>query len=154
MRKTIVIILIACAIPLYSYNIYLLLRSPSGESDKNVSISTAESLDSWIVKVNAVSFTAIDRDPFFPYRPKINTTPTVKPVRVKPPTPKKVIQQPSLKITGIMWSPTNPVAMVVLPNGTGSAVKQGGVYSDITVKKIERNRIQIGYQGQLFWVEK
>jgi type II secretory pathway component PulC len=154
MRKTIVIILIACAVPLYSYNIFLLLRSSSGENGKNVSVSSAESIDSWIVKVNAVSFTATDRDPFFPYKPKISTAAAVKPVKVQPSAPKKVIQQPSIKITGIMWSQTNPVAMVVLPSGAGSAVRQGGVYGDVTVKKIERNRIQIGYQGQLFWVEK
>jgi type II secretory pathway component PulC len=152
MRKTIVIILIACAVPLYSYNLYLLLRSSSGESRESSAITSFESFDSWIVKVNAVSFSAADRDPFFPYKPKTNVAPVEKPVQAKPPAPKKEVLQPSLKITGIMWSQENPVAMVVLPNGASSVVKQGGIYADIAIKKIERNRIQIGYQGQSFWI--
>lgn len=152
MRKTIVIILIACAVPLYSYNLYLLLRSSSGESRESSAITSFGSFDSWIVKVNAVSFSAADRDPFFPYKPKTNAAPVEKPVQTKPPAPKKEVQQPSLKITGIMWSQENPVAMVVLPNGASCVVKRGGIYTDIAIKKIERNRIQIGYQGQSFWI--
>lgn len=155
MKKTIVIILILCAIPLYSYNIYLLIHSPEGKNNSTVSESDIESFDSWILKASAVTFTASDRDPFSPYK-KDNSPPVEKiqkQEKIKEP-PQKVIQQPSMKITGIMWSPTNPVAMVVLPNGSSTVVKQGGVYNDITVKKIEKNRLQIVYLRQSFFIEK
>jgi hypothetical protein len=155
MKKTIVIILILCAIPLYSYNIYLLIHSPKSNHNLTVTESDIESFDSWILKASAVTFTVSDRDPFSPF--KKDNSPVVEkiqqPEKIKE-SPKKAVQQPSMKITGIMWSPTNPVAMVVLPNGSSSVVKQGGVYNDITVKKIEKSRLQIVYQGQLFFIEK
>jgi hypothetical protein len=44
--------------------------------------------------------------------------------------------------------------MVVLPNGSSTVVKQGGIYNDITVKKIEKSRLQIVYMGQTFFIEK
>jgi Tfp pilus assembly protein PilP len=158
MRKTIIIILILCAVPLYSYNIYLLLWSSPGANKSSASQAKVELADSWFIKTNAVTFVQSSRDPFSPYKTTSLAIPTEK-KETRPETSKQIvikkeIQQPSLKITGIMWSESNPVAMVVLPNGNGSVVKQGGVYSDITVKKIERNRLQITYQGQSFWVEK
>jgi type II secretory pathway component PulC len=155
MKKTILIILILCAIPLYSYNIYLLIHSPDGNKNNTVSESDIESFDSWILKASAVTFTASDRDPFSPYK-KDNSLPVEKvqqQEKIKE-LPKKVIPQPSMKITGIMWSSTNPVAMVVLPNGSSTVVKQGGIYNDITVKKIEKSRLQIVYMGQTFFIEK
>jgi hypothetical protein len=155
MKKTIVIILMLCAIPLYSYNIYLLIHSPKNGITSIATETDTELFDSWILKASAVTFTISDRDPFSPLKKGI--TPAVEKVqqqeKIKEPS-KKAIQPPSMKITGIMWSPSNPVAMVVLPNGSSTVVKQGGVYNDITVKKIEKNRVLIAYQEQLFFIEK
>ncbi|HEX2957294.1 MAG TPA: hypothetical protein VHO70_10710 [Chitinispirillaceae bacterium] len=156
MKKTIVIILMLCAIPLYSYNIFLLIHSPKSGNTNTATETNIESFDSWILKASAVTFTVSDRDPFSPL--KKSNTPSVgkvqQPDKIKKGSPKKVIQPPSMKITGIMWSLTNPVAMVVLPNGSSTVVKQGGIYNDITVKRIEKNRLQIAYQEQLFFIEK
>ena len=61
---------------------------------------------------------------------------------------------PSIRITGIMWNPTSPVAMVSMPDGASTVAKAGMTIGEVTFKKIEKNRIQVAYNGKDFWIDR
>lgn len=157
MKKALLIILILIAIPLYSYDFYLLLGGYfSGSQTIRQSISETESDILNVFPVQKVSFTVSGRSPFLPYEVKAKPKPVVVKKRKPkpPPKPKVEIKPPSIAITGIMWNPENPVAMINLPSGQSAVAKKGQVYGDITIENIEQNRIGILYKGKKFWINR
>jgi hypothetical protein len=157
MKKRILILLIILAIPLYSYNIYLLVRNTFSPAEKtNLKNDVQQSFDQLIHRSRNVVFTKKDRSPFSSHKDIVavkNIIQEKRPVPV-PVTPRKQVTKPSITLTGIMWSPKNPLAMILLPDGTSAIGKEGGIYGTITIKKIEQNRIQVLHEKNLFWIER
>lgn len=156
MRKTLFIILILIAIPLYSYDLYLLLggyfSSPS-TTRRNMPEKNTDPLN--VFPVRKVTFSVSGRSPFLPYAAESKPAPVVKKRKPRPrPKPTVEIKPPAIDITGIMWNPSNPVAMINLPNGRSAVAKKGQVYGDITIEKIEQNRIGVLYKGKKFWINR
>ena len=156
MKKTILILLILCAIPLYSYNVFLLVKGILPHSGKKSTPAVIEqSFDQLLLHSQKVVFVKSGRSPFLAFKEK---PPVPKQISVKKTSkhiiPTKAPQKPAIKITGIMWSASNPLAMVILPDGSSTIVKEKNVYGDILVKKIEKNRIQVILNKTSFWIDK
>lgn len=117
--------------------------------DRNLSI------DKLVLNTIPVSFKKGNRDPFSPYKKEPVKTVVVtqkKPVKDIP--KKEPPKPPSITITGIMWNPSNPIAMVKMPDGASTVAKPGVVVGNITFRKIEQNRILVTNEGKDFWIER
>ena len=160
MRKTILILLILAAIPLYSWNAFTVIRfvmtgSKGGPATKPSMVSPLAAQD-LILTARPVSFTEGEKSPFVPFKRK--PEPVQPRQQPRKPQPKKVIAPeeppPKITITGIMWNPDNPIAMLTLPAGNSVVAKSGSEFGDITIKKVERNRVQFLWKGKTYWVDK
>lgn len=160
MKKVITILLICIAVPVYIWDAWLIIGGMSGKPLKSkISATQSESIsaDLSFANLRIVHFEKKGKSPFIAY--KVKPKPVVKRVPVKK---KKVVKKPKteakpprIKITGIMWNPSNPIAMVTLPNGTSTVARVGQtIAGSIEVKKIEKNRMQIVYKGNVFWIRK
>lgn len=157
MRKKLIIILICIAVPIYTYNMWLIVNaffrgSPKENTEEfNKSLKAELSFPS----LQVVHFEEKGKSPFLPYKSKPKPVIRKKAVRQKDRTPKAEAKPPRIKITGIMWNPSNPVAMVSLPDGTSTVAKAGQTLAgSIEVKKVEKNRIKIVCKGNVFWIKK
>ncbi len=160
MRKTFIIALVLVALPLYSYNAFLLLRSVfPGREDRTAAVKSGKSslsMERLLAAAAPVRFEPGGRDPFTLYAEKPKPTPAKIPVIVnKPKTDKKEIAPPPIVITGIMWHPDNPVATIKLPTGASSLVRAGQrIGDDLIVKRIERKSVTVEFGGKEFTVER
>jgi len=158
MKKTVTIILILIAIPLYVWDGYLIYRVWAPTSTVHLRELTDDQKNIDYLTVHAarsVSFTEQGRSPFLAYkpRPKPKVVPRKK-VQPKPKVVKKVLP-PRIVITGIMWNPTSPMAMVTLPDGSSTVARAGmRLNGEIEVKTIERTRMEIMYKKKTFWITK
>ena len=155
MKKILTILLVITAIPLYTYDLFLLLQNvfPSMGKDKTYKTEEHISYDKLLVSAAPVKFEVKGRSPFVPQ--KIVPKPVVKAVPKQTAAPaKEPPKPPSIVITGIMWDPSNPVAMLTLPDGSSTVAKAGQSFGAITIKKIEKNRIQIISDGTQFWINR
>lgn len=157
MRKKLIIILICIAIPVYIYNAWLITGGffrggpEIAEDGSKKPIKTELSLPS----MRIVRFTEKGKSPFVPYKVKPKPVVSKRTVKPKVRKPKTEAKPPKIKITGIMWNPSNPMAMVTLPDGTSTVAKAGQTLAgSIEVKKIEKNGIKIVYKGNSFWIKK
>jgi len=90
------------------------------------------------------------RDPFQSYLYAQKPAPVVpKSAAVK--APPKVIDPPKAVLGGILWG-DEPVA-ILKQDGQTELVKQGGTAWDLTVIKIEKNRVTVRRQGHAFTLE-
>lgn len=158
-RKILLVVLILIAVPVYVYDSFLVWRlvadrtddRPSGESAETISVEALSNYPS-------SRYEKKGRSPFLAYaqkpKPKPKPTPSRRPVR-RVSKPEKTVIAPSVTITGIMWNESNPMAMLTLPGGSSTAARVGQALSGgINVVKIERNRIQVEYEGKRFWIER
>jgi hypothetical protein len=159
MNRRLLVFLVIIAAGLYSYVAFLLTGgthdTPAKKSSTNITKNI--SIDNLVLHSVMVHFKKSDRDPFLPYeekpvqtvvkneKPKGSLVPVIK---KEPPKP------PSIIITGIMWNPTSPVAMVTMPNGANTVAKTGVTIDEITFRKIEKNRIQVTSNGKDFWIDR
>ncbi len=156
MKKLVTIILVIAAIPLYSYNVYLLIKGFIGSATENTQVQqyTDHPISFSTLKVQ---FIPGGKSPFLAYAAVPLPKPIQKEIKTKPiaPVPKKeLIEKPEIKITGIMWNPDNPIAMINLPDGTSVVARNGQVFGDIAITKIEQNKINIVFKGKQFSVER
>ena len=148
MKKTLIILLIVIAIPLYSYNVYILLQGTlSGNAEKQVSDKKATyDIHELIASTAPVHFEKKGRSPFFPYpvsdKPPISEK---KMTSAKPLALKEQPKAPAITINGIMWNPQNPVAMISMPDGSSTLAKAGQIIAGITIKKIEKTGIVVEF---------
>lgn len=159
MKKVLTILLICIIVPVYIWDVWLIVGGLYGKSAK--SSSTGKQVESIVddisfANLRIVHFEKKGKSPFIAY--KVKPKPVVKKAPVKKKVvkkPKEQVKPPRITITGIMWNPSNPVAMVTLPNGTSTVAKVGQTIADsIEVKKIEKSRMQIVYKGNVFWIKK
>lgn len=157
MRKKLVILLIFIAVIVYGYNIWLIVRGVYG-GGSSVPVETGNKPVKEHIELpgmRVVHFEEKGKSPFTAYKE------APKPVVVNKPVQPKIVRQsteakpPRIQITGIMWNPSNPMAMVTLPDGSSAVAKAGqSLAGGIEVKKVEKERIQIVYEGNVFWIKK
>jgi len=158
MKKTTVTILIIIAIPLYVYNILVLVGGLQKKSKENGKIHEEQSfsLDQLVLNATPVKFESnIGKNPFDLYKkkPVVQKKPT--PVKkVKPKIKKEPPKPPSITITGIIWNPKSPVAMLSLPDGSSVVAKDGQEFGNVKIKKIEQNRVAVVSEGTVFWIKR
>lgn len=158
MRKILTILLIVIAIPLYAWDVYLLLAGfHGGGRGGDESVPAAAAVETpRMAALPVVRFVKKGRSPFLAEAPK------PKPVVKKAPAKKRVarkpqgeVKPPRVTITGIMWNPSNPVAMLTLPDGSSTVAKAGQELSGgIAVKAVEKNAVVLRYEGREFRIKK
>lgn len=155
MKKILLITLIIISIPLYSYDLFLLFRVfiSSEENDLDIQRSTNFSFDKLLMNAAPVRFEDKGKSPFVPYKVTPKPVVTVSPkLAASPSSAKEPPKPPAIVITGIMWNPSSPVAMITLPDGSSAVAKAGQNFGSINVKKIEQNRILVVNEGKEFWI--
>jgi hypothetical protein len=154
MRKYITISLIFLAAAIYLWDVFLIVRPDKGPSAIFEERNNAELLiEQLIAESNPVQFVEKGRSPFLSRITKEN------PIQPKAAIVKKLLRvqedtlkAPDVKVTGLIWNQNAPIAMITLPDGSSGIAKPGDSFSDITVKKIEKNRILVTFQKKDFWI--
>ena len=155
MRKIFLLVLILGAAGIYVYDALLLVQPQKADVETKVKEqATVLSLDKLLADAKPVEFVVKGRDPFAPRKIELkpvvmSSSPSASTQKVRTPTDQKL---PSITISGIMWNPTSPIAMMTLPDGSSIVAKPGQVFGDITVKKIEKTRVQIVFQKKEYWI--
>lgn len=155
MRKIFLLVLIIGAAGIYIYDVLLLVHPQKAVVEtKAKEQATILSLDKLLADAKPVAFVLKGRDPFIPRKiePKpviVSSSPSTSTQKVHTPTDPKL---PLITISGIMWNPTSPIAMMTLPDGSSIVAKPGQVFGEVIVKKIEKTRVQIGFNKRDYWI--
>jgi hypothetical protein len=153
MRKVLLLVLILGAIGVYVYDALLLVHTQKpGEEPKIKEPASVVSLDKLLADAKPVEFTVKGRDPFTQRKVDIKPVLASSSSSAQPSHGSTSQKQPLISITGIMWNPASPIAMITLPDGSSGVAKPGQVFGEITVKKIEKTRIQVVFQKKEFWI--
>lgn len=144
-----IVILIAAAIPLYTYNVYILLKGAIGRAGAKVTTGNSRNeADVNLIKltkiITPVHFEKKGRSPFVRYLKDETVLTKSEVVHPK----KQIVQKesekaPTVKVNGIMWNPENPIAMLNMADGSSAIVKTGQKINNLTIKKIEKTFIVI-----------
>lgn len=156
MKKTIILTIIVVTIPFLVWQTWLIVGGFIGNGEAEHKLNSQEAEKAFMQdSIRIAHFIKKGKSPFLPYKIKPKPKKAKKkaaPVKRKP---KVAVKPPRIKVTGIMWNPTNPVAMVTLPNGTNTVARSGNTLTGgIEVKKVEKNRIQVVYKGNSFWINR
>jgi hypothetical protein len=154
MRKTLLVILTVVAVGVYTYDAFLLVKP--GAQQKTVDKKRARddvSVEKLLARSQPVFFAKSDRNPFLPSRENSSAkVPGKSGAKTSATVPS--VAAPAVTISGIMWDPASPLAMIVLPDGSSAAVKAGQTVGEITVKKIEKERVCIVFKNKTFWISR
>lgn len=157
-RTVLITILVLIALPLYGWNIYLLVEGvqddESSQQSKEVP-SLKGNIEEYVYIPR--TFVAQKKSPFqqFKTKPKKKIITPVDTVKTPVPQKKEIpLLPPRLTVTGIMWNKVNPIAMVTLPNGKQDIAKIGHTLGGIEILAIEQNRLQVRYKDNKFWISK
>jgi hypothetical protein len=156
MKKMLIIALVVIAVPLYTYNALLLfeVRLPGQTGSNGEMMKSTHTFEQLLIAAMPAKFEIRGRDPFTlyiekPAPPPVKTGPAVKK------NEKKEVAPPPLAISGIMWHPDNPVAMVKMPDGPGKLVKPGQeIGTNLRVKKIDKKSVTVVFEDREFVIEK
>jgi hypothetical protein len=154
-RKILIIALIIAAAAVYSWDTYLLVRQStsvrlSAKSEK----TDAVSVEKLLAGSQKVHFVKTNRNPFLPHpqaHAEVSSFPQKGGVTIKPESP---VNPPNIIINGIMGDQASPLVMMTLPDGSSAAVKVGQTIGDITLKKVEKDRVLIVFQKKNFWINR
>jgi hypothetical protein len=152
-RKILIITLIIAAAAVYSWDTYLLVRqsgrvSLSAKSEK----ADAISVEKLLAGSQKVRFVKTNRNPFLPHpQVAVSAVPQKGSVKAKQESP---VNPPNIIINGIMGDQDSPLVMLTLPDGSSAAVKVGQTIGDITLKKVEKDRVLIVFQKKNFWINR
>jgi len=154
MKNRAALLLALVAIPIYLWDSHELLYGIFGVKS-HVSARTASASPANFgaaLSIEGPHFENKGRSPFVAYTEK--TKPAEIPAKAKKPPPKPAAVPPKIAITGIMWNPSNPIAMVTLPDGSSAAVKLGQTVGNFKFKTIEKTRVLVAVDGNEFWIAK
>jgi hypothetical protein len=154
MRKTLLVLLAVVAVGVYTYDAFLLVKP--GASNKTADKKRARdgvSVEKLLARSQPVRFVKSDRNPFLPRRENSAAKASGK-SGGKASSPAPAVSAPAVTISGIMWDPASPLAMIVLPDGSSAAVKAGQTVGEITVKKIEKERVCIAFKNKTLWISR
>lgn len=153
MRKYLIPILIITAAIIYSWDALLFVRPRSegiiAKREKKAELS----IDKLIAGSRPVRFVNKGRNPFFSRR--IEEKPAAGrpvPVEVSVKMLNEEPKPPDIKVGGLIWNQDAPLAMITLPDGSSGVAKVGDNFGDITVKKIEKNRMLITCRKRDYWI--
>jgi hypothetical protein len=154
MRKVIMIALVIIAVIVYSWDALLILHPQSEDLETaGKEVHSDLSLDKLLAVTQPVRFVEKGRSPFSPIRIVPNKASTGKGLSMKSlAKPKDTTKAIPVKVSGIMWNPTTPLAMITLPDGLSTVAKAGQVFGDVTVKKIEKTRVFVTYKNAGVWL--
>ena len=150
MKKTFVTLLVA-AIGVWGYVVFrvVMIVVGGGEEGPPRSASGTSAAMALLARPRPPLDTSF-RDPFQSYLYSQKPAPVVpKTAAVK--APPKAIDPPKATLGGILWG-NEPVA-ILKQDGQTELVKQGGTAWDLTVIKIEKNRVTVRKQGHAFTLE-
>ena len=155
MRKVIIVILVLAAIPLYVWDFYLLAAAnlKHGKHQEKASVVLHDARRSGFLP-GEVHFVEKGRSPFIPNKEQ------PKPVGAKAKSktaakPAIAVKLPPISINGIMWNASNPVAIINLADGSSTVAKKDQVLAGgIVVKTIEKNQVEVEFNGNRFWLKK
>jgi len=98
----------------------------------------------------SMTFECKGRDPFTLYMEKPAPVSVKKQAAIEKKAPGEVTP-PAIILTGILWNPDNPLAMIKLADGTKCVAKTGQTVSgDITVRRIDQKSIVVVSGGKEF----
>jgi hypothetical protein len=155
MRKVIIVILVLAAIPLYVWDVYLLAAAhlKHGKHPDRVAVVLRDTKRSGLLP-GEVHFVEKGRSPFIPNKeqPKSVSAKSKNKASAKPTAP---VTPPLISINGIMWNASNPVAIINLADGSSTVAKKDQVLAGgIVVKTIEKNQVEVEFNGNRFWLKK
>jgi type II secretory pathway component PulC len=155
MRKLLIILLVLAAIPLYVWDFYLLAAAhfKHGKHPERVAVILRDTKRSGLLP-GEVHFVEKGRSPFIPNKeqPKQLGAKSKNKASAKPTAP---VTPPPISINGIMWNASNPVAIINLPDGSSTVAKKDQVLAGgIVIKTIEKNQVEVEYNGKSFWLKK
>jgi type IV pilus biogenesis protein PilP len=158
MKRLLIILLILIAVPLWVWDTHLVLTAAFADKNKkHASDKSAKIAPTFAMSLGEVHFVEKGRNPFTAYKE------TPKPKSPSPDSKKKVAQAtqaapatpPPITINGIMWNESNPIAMLNLADGSSTVARKGQTLSGgITVKTIEKNQVEVEFNGKSFWLKK
>ena len=153
MRKVLIIVLIAAAAGVYTWDTYLLVRPSESVRLKVKSEKVdAVSVEELLVGSEKVHFVKTNRNPFLPHRQEVVSSSSLKGgVKTRQESP---VNPPNVVINGIMGDQASPLVMMTMPDGSSAAVKVGQTIGDITLKKVEKDRVLIVFQKKNFWINR
>jgi type IV pilus biogenesis protein PilP len=161
MKKTIIILLLAIVVPIYVWDAYQLLLAWKGSPVRlhggAIQVPPALTTAGFSPARKAL-FVEQGKSPFFAYaeteKPRVAIDTKVIPKAPQPAqSAKPPPAAPKIIITGIMWNPQSPLAMLTLPDGSSLVAKAGQTLpGGIVIKTIEKNRIQVVYEKASFWI--
>lgn len=160
MKRWIVIGLICAAVLIYGYNGWVLLSSrPEGALPKTAAQDGPDRMPSHsMANYETIRFSIKGRSPFIPYEKKLAESAQDQNSALDTATsvpPKEDVKPPALLVTGIMWNPSKPIALLQMPDGKRVVAQQGQILDQETeVSRIDKNGIQIKYRGFTFWIKK
>ena len=158
MKNKMAVLLIVVAVPLYLWDSHVLLSGLFGKGKRPFKPpAVVLQSDDFQRPTAIVHFVNKGRSPFAAYKDVPRPAAAMKAVAKKPQPAKTVsvpLHPPKITVTGIMWNPTNPIAMVSLPDGSSAAVKLNQVIGNILITKIEKTRICVVVDGAEFWVQR
>jgi len=144
MKKALLILLILSAVCLYSWDGFLVFRILAGKSSPAAAtppVQVAALMPMHLMRV--AHFVEQGKSPFLPYKempkPRIAASVPAGPAATKAAEP-----LPAISLNGIMWSETNPVAIINLPDGSSTVAKPGQMLlGTILVKKINKGQVTV-----------
>jgi hypothetical protein len=153
MKKTFIILLIVVALPLYIWDTNLFLSNYFGKRKQSQQIIDAK-ID-LLPHFAKATFVQKGRSPFVPYKelpkPAIKTQVIAK----KTSSAQAIVNPPPISINGIMWNPSNPVAIINFNDGSSIVAKKGQMLKgNILVKNIDKNQVEVEYTGKSFLIKK
>ncbi len=156
MKKFIIITSLTLTVSFFTWQTLLIMNGMGSFNGKdNQSLSPNKKDKFTMDSIRVAHFTKKGKSPFVAYKIKPKPKVVKKKKKVIKRKPKIQAKPPRIKITGIMWNPTSPIAMITLPNGTSTTARAGQfLEGNIEVKKIEKHRIQVIYKDNSFWIKK
>ena len=158
MNKKILVILLVVAIPVYLWDAWIVFGHRMNTQPEPAGASHSGVAEELTLKARIAVFTPRGKSPLSPVYvaaepvKKVVVVPKSSPVvEVKP---VEVLAAPTISISGIMWNPSNPVAMVTLPDGSSGIAKAGSVLGDITVVGVDKDQIRIVYKSKSFVIKR
>lgn len=160
MRKIVIIVLICIALPVYLWDAWIIISGMYGTAQESSNLEiTPKQIDQdfSFAGLRIVYFAEKGKSPFVPFKekpkPVVNISELQKQKVMRKPA--EDIKPPRITITGIMWNPSNPIAMLTLPDGSSTTAKAGQtIAGSIIIKKVEQNQILIEYEGNKFTIRK
>jgi hypothetical protein len=157
MKKVIIVMLLIVVVPIYVWDAYQLVSAWKGHPNRpaRTGQSLPQAAANAFIPAVEVRFIEQGKSPFVAYaeqeKPRIVVD---KKVSVQTlPAVKAAAVAPKIVITGIMWNPQTPLAMLTLPDGSSTVAKAGQTLAGgIMIKTIEKNRIQVVYEKASFWI--